>query len=65
MRAVPMAIFGSRPRAVTKSGEKKVAPPIPAPLAMVAMTMATGKCYQYVKSTVAYLVSAPTLLPRQ
>jgi hypothetical protein len=33
---------------MTKRGEKKVAPPIPAPLAMVATMMATGKRYQNV-----------------
>ena len=42
IRATPMATWGSRPRTRMKSGEKNVAPPIPAPLAIAAMTTAIG-----------------------
>ena len=44
--AAPIATFGSRPRARMNRGERKVAPPIPAPLAIPAMTIATGSKYQ-------------------
>lgn len=36
---------------MTKMGEKNVAPPMPAPFAIAAMTMATGNSHQRVRST--------------
>jgi hypothetical protein len=56
----PMAICGSSPRARMKRGEKKVAPPIPAPLAIAAMTTAIGGKNQYSIPGRLYLVPRPT-----
>jgi hypothetical protein len=52
-----MATCGERRRAITKSGDKKVAPPIPALLAMEAITIAIGNRYRY---SIDLLSASPT-----
>jgi hypothetical protein len=47
IKPVPIAISGGRRNTRIKRGVKKVAPPIPDAIAVVATRIATGNMYQY------------------
>ena len=47
MSPTPMATSGGSLRASRRMGAKKVAPPIPEAMAVVATTIPTGSMYQY------------------